>query len=98
MNRSLLFIALLLLPCQLAYAGETAAHWSYEGDDGPEHWGDLSPDYSFCRDGSNQSPVNLVADLHVELPELVFQYHGTALRDVHDGHTIRVEIEPGSYL
>jgi carbonic anhydrase len=98
MNRLLQLIALLLIPCQFAFAGEPAVHWSYEGDDGPEHWGDLSPDYNFCREGSNQSPVDLVADLHVELPELVFQYHGTALREVHDGHTIRVDIEPGSYL
>ena len=99
MNRPLLFIALLLLPFQLITAGEDkATHWSYEGDDGPEHWGELSPDYSFCREGSNQSPVDLVADFDVELPELVFQYHGTALREVHDGHTIRVDIEPGSFL
>jgi carbonic anhydrase len=99
MVRLLLFFALLLLPLQLITAGEDkAAHWSYEGDDGPEHWGDLSPDYSFCREGSNQSPVDLVADLHVELPELVFQYHGSPLRETHNGHTIQVIIAPGSFL
>lgn len=39
------------------HEGET--HWSYTGDDGPAHWGDLSPAFAACRDGKNQSPVDL---------------------------------------
>lgn len=97
-SRLLLFAAFLVLPFHLLQAEATGAHWSYEGEDGPEHWGDLSPDYSFCRDGQNQSPVDLVADLHVDLPELVFQYHGTPLHETHNGHTIMVNVQPGSYL
>ena len=22
------------------------AHWSYEGETGPEHWGDINPDFA----------------------------------------------------
>src|SRR4051812_12268129 len=29
-----------------------AAHWSYEGETGPEHWGELDAKYSACRNGS----------------------------------------------
>ncbi len=96
MTRVLLFIALLLLPFQSIYAGETGAHWTYEGEQGPEHWGDLSPEYSFCKEGKNQSPVDLVADLHPELPELIFQYHGTPVHETHNGHSIQLKVQPGS--
>ncbi|GAA1864378.1 carbonic anhydrase family protein [Myceligenerans crystallogenes] len=49
--------------------GETAAapvaadeaHWSYEGQTGPAHWGELSDEYALCADGSHQSPVDLPA-------------------------------------
>ena len=38
---------------------QTAAHWSYEGDAGPRHWGELDADYSACRTGKRQSPIDL---------------------------------------
>jgi carbonic anhydrase len=36
-----------------------APHWSYTGDTGPEHWGELDPAYSACAKGSEQSPINI---------------------------------------
>ncbi len=98
MSRILIFVVLLLLPLHSIFAGATAAHWSYEGEEGPEHWGELSPDFFFCKDGMNQSPVDLVADVHADLPELVFQYHGTPLHETNNGHTILVNVQPGSFL
>lgn len=26
-------------------------HWSYEGETGPAHWGDLAPEFHLCKDG-----------------------------------------------
>ena len=98
MIRILLVLFLLLFPIHGIFAGAGGAHWSYEGDDGPEHWGDLSPDYYFCKDGKNQSPVDLVADLHPELPELIFNYHGTPVHETHNGHSIQLTVKPGSFL
>ena len=96
----LLLSLFLLAPLTIsgAQAAETEPHWSYSGDDGPEHWGELSDKFSRCRDGQNQSPVDLVADYHVELPELVFQYHGTPLRETNNGHTIKLDVQPGNFL
>jgi carbonic anhydrase len=37
----------------------TAVHWTYEGEDGPAHWGSLSPDYAACSAGKQQSPINI---------------------------------------
>jgi len=35
-------LALTLLSAALAYAQEhKSGHWSYDGDEGPSHWGDL---------------------------------------------------------
>jgi carbonic anhydrase len=33
--------------------------WSYSGKTGPEHWGDLKPEYKMCKIGKNQSPINI---------------------------------------
>ena len=34
-------------------------HWGYEGDIGPAHWADLSPDFARCGQGMEQSPIDL---------------------------------------
>jgi carbonic anhydrase len=59
----------------LLFAEQGAPHWSYEGEEGPEHWGELADEYMMCSRGLNQSPINLVADLHADLPQLVFDYY-----------------------
>jgi len=56
------------------FAADQAAHWSYEGEEGPERWGEISADYHMCRDGRNQSPIDLEGNISADLPELVFDY------------------------
>lgn len=74
------------------------AHWSYEGDTGPEHWGDLSPAYKLCKTGMRQSPINL-AEATVQAGEpLNFQYQPSPIRLVNNGHTIQFNYTPGSYV
>ena len=36
-------------------------HWSYEGKEGPEHWGDLDPSFATCKLGRVQSPIDISA-------------------------------------
>lgn len=98
MKNILFIISLTLISMHSLQAAEQGAHWSYQGDDGPEHWGELSEQYKLCREGKNQSPVNLVADFRVDLPELVFEYHGTPVHETNNGHTILLRVTPGSYL
>jgi len=75
-----------------------AADWAYGGDKGPEHWADLSPAYSVCREGRAQSPID-IRGARTELGEpLFFRYRSNALTVVNDGRTIRVQYEPGSYI
>jgi len=79
-------------------AEEGAPHWSYEGEEGPEHWGEIDEDYRMCAEGRNQSPINLVSDLRAELPVLEFEYYSTPLREINNGHTIQQNVKPGSFL
>jgi carbonic anhydrase len=83
---------------QYSLAEEGAAHWSYEGEEGPEHWGELADNYRMCTEGRNQSPIDLVSDVRAELPELEFEYYSTPLREINNGHTIQQNVEPGSFF
>jgi len=91
-------LCLVFISMGPARAADSQVHWEYEGEEGPEHWGELSADFSACSDGRNQSPVDLVASFHVDLPELVFNYNGTPLRETNTGHTIQLTVRPGMLL
>jgi carbonic anhydrase len=89
----------LILNSQSLLAEQGAPHWSYKGDEGPSHWGDLAEEYMMCSKGLNQSPVDLVADVHGELPELEFEYYSrSVINEINNGHTIQQNIQQGSFL
>lgn len=103
-NKKCIWFATLLGSLWLAFvpqytvAEEGAPHWTYEGEEGPEHWGDLADDFRMCDEGRNQSPIDLVSDVHAKLPELEFEYYSTPLNEINNGHTIQQNVEPGSYF
>ncbi len=68
-----------------------AAHWSYEGDTGPENWGELSSSYILARTGRKQSPVNIEtkAVKTAALPDLILRYRGERPVFVNNGHTLQ---------
>jgi carbonic anhydrase len=35
-----------------------AKHWTYSGEEGPEHWAELDPAYKTCSAGKEQSPID----------------------------------------
>jgi carbonic anhydrase len=73
-------------------------HWTYEGDEGPEHWGELSPDFALCSTGVEQSPVNIPADAALNPADLGYNYLPSAVNIFNNGHTIQVNYDPGSSL
>ncbi len=89
------FVMLLALPAQ---AGEDSVHWAYEGEHGPEHWGDLSPKFVQCKVGLNQSPINIVDALDADLPTLALDYNTSTVNLVNNGHTAQANVQPGNYL
>jgi len=82
---------------QPALAQAAPAHWSYTGDHGPSHWGDLEPDYATCSAGQHQSPIDIKgARKDVSLQPIQFDYHPVPLKVINNGHTIQVNYDSGS--
>ena len=73
-------------------------HWGYIGEKGPENWGTLSEEFDVCQSGKSQSPVNLQSAIDADLPPLKITYQDTPLRIINNGHTIKVNYQPGSFL
>ncbi|MGB3561851.1 MAG: carbonic anhydrase family protein [Thermoanaerobaculia bacterium] len=78
---------------------EAEVHWGYEGDEGPEHWADLSPDFATCREGIGQSPIDLshsipagTVPLERQLaePALTVEQRARVMDLIDNGHTIQV--------
>lgn len=75
-------------------------HWSYAGGGGPSHWAELDAKNIACGSGKSQSPIDIrTKDVHREnLPALIFDYRSTPLHIIDNGHSIQIDVEPGSFL
>lgn len=87
-------------PAQVAHqaANDETPHWTYEGDEGPEHWGDLDPAYAACGTGRSQSPVDIRKTTRQDLPDLAFAYRSGTAAVVDTGHTIQVSPAAGNTM
>lgn len=96
----LLLVGLVMLVSPLAppLLADGPVHWTYEGEEGPEHWGDLSKDYELCKTGLEQSPVDIPADAPVNPGNITFNYQPSALNILNNGHTIQANYDTGSTL
>lgn len=75
-------------------------HWSYEGDTGPEHWGDLSKEFETAKTGREQSPIDIRPADTVEagLPGITFHYRDEVSVFVNNGHTLQHDEGPGNWM
>lgn len=72
--------------------------WGYSGDAGPEYWGELSPAYALCADGSAQSPIDIRDASALDLVDIEFRYGESANNIFNNGHTIQVNVDAGSAI
>ena len=79
-----------------AVGAHAAAHWSYVGEAGPEHWGSEDPAFATCGVGKRQSPINIERTVVKDLPELKFEYRDSPLKVTDTGHSIQVNAATGS--
>ena len=90
-----LILAPVLLPSGSRAQWKTP--WSYDGVKGPDHWGDLDPDYAACNAGKEQSPIDIRHAIKAELPALRFDYKSGPVRIINNGYTaVRVNYPPGN--
>jgi carbonic anhydrase len=71
-------------------------HWTYEGEDGPENWGDLGPEYATCSDGSAQTPIDIAGAVTTDLADPVFSYTVKTATVINNGHTIQANAAEGN--
>ena len=71
------------------------AHWDYEGEMGPEHWG---KEFPTCGKGKSQSPLNIKGPFEKVRFTVVPEYKLGPLKILNNGHTIQVNVTPGSKI
>lgn len=71
--------------------------WSYEGANGPDHWGKFGAGNATCTVGKEQSPIDIRIVKKALLPAMRFEYKIGPLKIIDNGHTaVRVNYGPGN--
>jgi carbonic anhydrase len=76
----------------------TPPHWTYEGEEGPAHWGELDPSYAACGTGKKQSPIDVTSPKMEDLANIAFHYQPSEVNILNNGHTAQVNYDSGSYI
>jgi carbonic anhydrase len=99
MHRILAAVALAAV-APLAGAEGHGPHWGYKGSTGPTHWSKMESEFASCGVGREQSPIDIRNDAvqAADLPPIAFSYKLTPLSIVDNGHTIQVNVAPGSSI
>ena len=94
------YLCLFILISGLVSCSEhsESRHWSYSGEEGPEYWASLNPEFQLCGEGTAQSPINLSGFVEADLDPLTFNYLNGGHEVINNGHTIQVNFESGSSL
>jgi carbonic anhydrase len=82
----------------LAAQAHKAAHWTYEGAEGPAHWGEIDPTYAACKSGKEQSPVDLGATIAATRGAMDERFYASTFVFFHNGHTVQAQLDRGSTL
>ena len=73
-------------------------HWTYEGEEGPDHWGELDHRFEACKAGQEQSPIDILDAASANRPDIHFNYAPSALTILNNGHTVQVNYDAGSSI
>ncbi len=92
------FMVMVAVPLLASEKGAAGHEWSYEGEHGPTHWGDVKSDYAMCKTGKNQSPIDIKSAVKSDLPPIQFAYQPAQLRIINNGHSIQVNYAEGSFI
>jgi len=95
-QRIWILLVFIIVACAPKQEQARSPHWTYEGEEGPEHWGDLDPSYAVCSDGKSQSPIDVSNPSEKDLTNIVFHYEASAVNILNNGHTVQVNYDAGS--
>lgn len=85
-------------PAAAGGSGHGGPRWSYEGAGGPEHWGELSPEFRACGAGAQQSPLDLDNRTPSLLSGPTIDWRPGPFEVVNNGHTIQANAAPGNQV
>jgi carbonic anhydrase len=85
-------------PAKTAHRAAGHAHWSYEGEAGPQAWHQLKPEYDKCGSGTRQSPIDIRDGIRVDMDPVQFEYRASAFRVIDNGHTVQVNVARGNFI
>jgi carbonic anhydrase len=87
--RTFYLLVPLLFAAPSLHAAE--AHWTYDGDHGPTHWGEFGSE--LCTQGAQQSPINIetkeVRPLKDHASDLKINYGTSPVKLINNGHTLQ---------
>ena len=88
-SRRRLLAGLALCPICATVARADGVHWSYDGQEGPEAWGQLDKGFSACAVGDQQSPIDLSSSrATLDAPRPKIEWQPMQFKLVNNGHTI----------
>ena len=90
-------IAAAVIGLGAAAAGAEDGKWSYEGPSGPQRWSEVSPEFSICGSGREQSPIDLQRTHTAEPEAIEISWQPFQPEVVNNGHTIQANAPAGSY-
>ncbi|HEY9053066.1 MAG TPA: carbonic anhydrase family protein [Gammaproteobacteria bacterium] len=96
MKKLVVIISLVLTSGICQASGDI--HWTYSGNEGPEHWGELSDKFTICSTGKNQSPIDISGLIEADLQPISFSYSNASKDILNNGHTIQVNYNAGSEI
>jgi len=85
-------------PATAKSAGHDGNQWSYDGESGPQAWARLKPEFAKCASGTRQSPIDIRDGIRVDLEPVQFDYRPSAFSVLDNGHTVQVNVAPGSSI
>ena len=58
----------------------------------------MKPDFAACKTGLRQSPIDIRNPVLAALDPITFHYEESPLKVTNNGHTIQVDLQPGSFI
>ncbi len=73
--------------------GNSSAHWTYSGSQGPQAWGELDSGFATCKVGKKQSPIDIdQTHRNNELLPIKFYYKPIETIVKNNGHTVQADL------
>jgi carbonic anhydrase len=70
--------------------GPAITRWSYDGDTGPAHWGQLGGANTVCSTGIRQSPVDIAGQIKAQTAKVKLNYNSVTASIQNTGKAVRI--------